>query len=120
MHEHPRLAALAGLTENSAPFPLEKSDSFAPPSLRGPAQSFTAAMSGPDQYPPQDAAAEEPPAFLASRASVLDKPAEPLRHHQEAPTTLADIKTATKVMEWNVDVTPPSESGPVGEAGSRS
>lgn len=92
MHEHPRLTALSGLTENAAPFSLEKSDSFAPPSLRGP-----------DQYLPQEESAEEPAEFLTSRAKVPDKPAEPLRHHQETPKTFADMKMAMKVMECKCD-----------------
>lgn len=103
VHEHPRLAALSALTESSAPFPLEKIDSFVPPSLRSPAQSFTAALSSLDPYLPQEASAEEPPVFLASRASVLDEPAEPLCPHQEAPKMLADTKTATKVMKCRCD-----------------
>lgn len=101
MHEHPRLTPLSGLAENVAPFSLENSDSFAPPSLRGPAQSFT--LSGPDQYLPQEVSAEDPAEFLTSRAKVPDKPAEPLRHHQEAPKTFADMKMAMKVMECRCD-----------------
>lgn len=104
MHEHPRLAALSGLTENAAPFSLENSDSFAPPSLRGPAQSFAATVpGGPDRYLPQNASAEESAEFPASRASVPDKPGEALRYHKEAPATFADIKMARKVMNCRCD-----------------
>lgn len=115
MHEHPRLAALSGLAETAAPFSLEKSDCFAPPSLRGPAQGFSGVLSGADQYLPREASAEEPGEFLTSSANVPDKPAEPLRHHKGSPKPLADIEMVTKVMKWRC-----SQSGPARDAALRS
>lgn len=104
MHAHPRLVALSGLTEIAAPFSLETSDSFARPSLSGPAQSFTAVLRGPDQSPPQEVSAEEPGAVQTSRADVPDKPAEPLSYREETPKTFGDIKMATKVLKPRCDV----------------
>lgn len=85
VHEHPRLAALAGLTENAAPFSLETSEAFA--------------LGGPDQYLPQQVSVEEPGELL----DVLETPAEPLRYHTDAPKTFLDVKMATKVMNRRCD-----------------
>lgn len=85
--------ALSGLTENANPFSPGKSDSFATPSLRGPAQSLAALLGGPDQHLARGFCAEDPAELLTSRAKVPDKPTEPLRPPKETPKT-ADMKPA--------------------------
>lgn len=101
MHEPPRLAALSSLTANAT-----SGDSSASPSLRGVAQSVTAVLSGLDRYLPQEGSAEEAAGLLASSATVLDTPGEPLRYHAETAKASGDTKMAAKVTKWRRDCVP--------------